>query len=87
MSAPLNHNAPVGESEFSHGSGILASNKQRGQYVDPIDPEGPWELSVYDRGKAIQRTNPADASAVADVEALPGTPGNYYGNQPWVTQK
>jgi hypothetical protein len=76
-----------GESEFSHGKGLRASDRQRSQYVDPIDPEGPWAPSVYEQGKSIQRTNPADPSAVADPSfaASPGTPSNYNGDQ-WVRE-
>lgn len=83
MSAPLNPNSPVGESEFSHGYGLQASPRQRGQYSDPIDPEGPWELSVYERDKAIQRTNPADPGALADVDGISdtGTPSNWTGTK------
>lgn len=77
-----------GESEFSHGKGLLASPRQRSQYSDPIDPEGPWELSVYERGKAAMRTNSADPGAVADPDytAEAGSPANYDG-QPWVREQ
>jgi hypothetical protein len=64
-----------GESEFSHGKGLMASAAQRGQYTDPIDPLGPWEPSVYEQGKAIQRTDPAYNSNAA-YDAAPGTVDN-----------
>ncbi len=88
MSAPgVRRIVEPGESEYSHGKGLRASAAQRGQYSDPIDPKGPWELSVYDQGKAVQRTNPADPAAVADptFEAAPGTPANYNGIE-WVRE-
>ncbi len=88
MSAPgVRRIVEPGESEFSHGKGLRASDAQRGQYVDPIDPEGPWEASVYERGKAIQRTNPADPTAIADetFTAPGGTAANYNG-EPWVRE-
>lgn len=86
MAQRINRIHEPGESEFVHGKGLLASPAQRGQYIDPIDPEGPWELNVYDQAKAIQRTNPADSNAVADYAAKPGTPANYYGNQEWTRE-
>jgi hypothetical protein len=78
-----------GETELSHGKGMLASPRQRAQYTDPIDPEGPWQLSVYERGKAVMRTNPADPAAVADPDytAKPGSPANYDGGDNWVREK
>lgn len=84
----LNPNMEPGESEYSHGKGQLASPSQRGQYSDPNDPEGPWELSVYDRGKAVMRTNPADPAAVAgpDYTSPPGSPSNYKYESEWVRE-
>jgi hypothetical protein len=78
-----------GESEFSHGKGLLASPRQRSQYSDPIDPEGPWQLSVYERGKAVMRTNPADPTAVADPDytSPPGSPSNYDPTSQWVREQ
>lgn len=85
MTAPLNPNIEPGETEYSHGKGLMASAGQRAQYSDPIDPAGPWEPSVYEQGKAIQRTNPADPTAVADYGAAPGTASNYT-EQEWVRE-
>lgn len=85
MTGILNPNLEPGESEYSHGKGLRPSATQTGVYHDPIDPEGPWEPSVYDQGKAIQRTNPADPGAVADPAAAPGTPSNWT-EQEWVRE-
>lgn len=88
MSAPgVKRIVEPGETEFSHGKGLRASATQRGQHSDPIDPKGPWELSVYDQGKAIQRTNPADPTSVADptMAAASGTNANYNGIE-WVRE-
>jgi len=65
-----------GESEFSHGKGLMASGPQRGQYVDPIDADGPWQPSVYEQAKAIQRTDSAYAGSTAKYDAAPGTIDN-----------
>lgn len=85
MTGILNPNQEPGESEYSHGKGLMASDAQRAQYHDPIDPEGPWEPSVYEQGKAIQRTNPADPDAIADYGAAPGTASNWT-EQEWVRE-
>lgn len=84
----LNPNIEPGESEYSHGKGLLASPTQRGQYSNPIDPEGPWEPDVYVRGKAAMRTNSADPSATADPDyiAPAGSPGNYKYESEWVRE-
>jgi|GEM_PF-3817130 len=88
MTGILNPNIEPGESEYSHGKGILASPAQRAQYSDPNDPEGPWEPDVYTQGKAAMRTNPADPAAVADptYTTAPGEPANYNHGSTWVRE-
>lgn len=93
MSFPLSSKDP-GETEFIHGKGLRASPRQNTQRSIPLDeawpydrePEGPWGLSVYDQGKAVQRTDPADPGAVADMTAKPFTANNRTGTQ-WVREK
>jgi hypothetical protein len=92
VSFPLSSSDP-GETEFGHGKGLRSSptqNANRSEAMQPAwpfdrAPEGPWGLSVYDQGKAVQRTDPAEPNAVADMTAKPYTPGNRTGTQ-WVRE-
>lgn len=54
------------ESEFSHGRGLQAPRRKGAN----------WEPSVYEQGKAIQRTDHTDPNAVADPTAPPHSPSN-----------
>lgn len=74
-----------GESEFSHGKGLMASGAQRGQYTDPNDALGPWEPSVYDNAAAIRRTDSAYASSTAKFDAASETIDNTT-TQNWVRE-
>lgn len=93
MSFPLSTSDP-GETEFSHGRGLRASptqNTQRSDALEPAwpydkEPEGPWGLSPYDQGKAVQRTDSADPGAVADMTAEAFTVNNTTGTK-WVREK
>lgn len=73
-----------GESEFSHGRG-LQPPERTGATRHNASPEE-WGPTVYEQGKAIQRTDPADPDAVADPTAKPGTPGNQTGQQ-WIRER
>ncbi len=93
MGFPLSTSDP-GETEFGHGRGLRASptqNAQRSDAMEPAwpfdkEPEGPWALSPYDQGKAVQRTDSADPGAVADMTAAPFTVNNITGTQ-WVREQ
>lgn len=92
MSFPLSSKDP-GETEFSHGRGLKASPRQNIQTSPAMvpawpydkEPDGPWGLSVYDQGKAVQRTDPADPNAEPDMTAKPFTANNRTGTQ-WVRE-
>lgn len=92
MSFPLSTSDP-GETEYHHGKGLRASgaqNTQRSNALEPAwpydkEPEGPWGLSPYDQGKAVQRTDPADPGAVADMAAPAFSANNRTGTQ-WVRE-
>ena len=82
MTFPLS-GADPGETEYSHGRGMGASARQRAQRVRNLatayptgDADGPFEMTVYEHGKAVQRTDPADPKAVADLFAEPNTVNN-----------
>lgn len=89
MTFPLSLPEEPGESEFSHGKGLMASARQRSQMSDPLnliktgmnDPEGPWQPSVYEQDKAVQRTDPANPTSTADYAAPPFSNDNITGNQ------
>lgn len=81
-----------GESEFCHGKGLRPSARQRGQRnanfelaYPTADIEGPWEPDVYERGKAVQRSDPALAGSVADLAAPAFSDNNTTGTQ-WVRE-
>lgn len=89
MTFPLNLPAEPGESEFSHGAGLMASARQRSQTSASLDlvkigmndPEGPWQPSVYEQDKAVQRTDSANATSTADYKAPPFSNDNVTGTQ------
>lgn len=93
MTFPLNPPDEPGESEFSHGKGMMASEAQRGQAIPhvekvwPMDkaPDGPWFPRPFEQMKAVQRTDPAEANAVASYEAKPNTADNATQTQ-WVRE-
>lgn len=80
-------NVEPGESEFSHGRGLRATRAQREQPIPNVEignlgttrdagqgeEPGPWPLSVYDQGKVVQRTDPAEPAAEAAYDAEPNT--------------
>lgn len=82
MTFPLSEADP-GETEFSHGRGLTASARQRLTRNEAMnlayptaDPDGPFDYTPYERGKAVQRTDPADPGAVANLFADPETIDN-----------
>lgn len=93
MTFPLS-GADPGETEFGHGRGLRASNRQRQQtsenfeLVWPYDkePDGPWAERPQDAQAAIRRTNSADPNALADYGAAPGTANNTTQTQ-WIREK
>lgn len=92
MTFPLS-GADPGETEFGHGRGLMASARQRAQSSPnfevawPYDkaPDGPWAEKPQDINRAIRRTDPTEANAVADYAAAPGTPNNQTQTQ-WVRE-
>lgn len=73
-----------GESEFSHGRG-LQPPERTGALTHNAGQEE-WGPTVYEQGRAIMRTDPADPDVEVDYTAKPGTPSNQTGQQ-WVRER
>lgn len=92
MTFPLS-GADPGETEFTHGRGLMASNTQRSrtspnfEVAWPYDkaPGGPFAEKPHDINRAIRRTDPCDPNAVADYGAAPNTANNQTQTQ-WVRE-
>lgn len=92
MTFPLSREDP-GETEFGHGRGLMASNRQRGQTNPNVElawpydkePLGPWAEKPHQIAAAVRRTDSADPNSVADYAAAPNTPNNTTQTQ-WVKE-
>lgn len=92
MTFPLS-GADPGETEFTHGRGLMPSNRQREQSSPnfelawPYDkaPDGPFGERPHDIARAARRTDPTDPNAVADYGAAPNTANNTTQTQ-WVRE-
>lgn len=81
----LKPNREPGESEFSHGRGLQPPAREGALRLANTGVEE-WTPTVYEEGKAIQRTDSADPEATADYTAAPNTPANQTEHQ-WVREQ